>query len=287
MPNILKRFRKNQAEDYHFRDMEQTSTRDMEKATAALQDMLRLKESVLGGDGSPDETDAAAETAEEEKSRPEAPAAGSVEFAKTQAQAIIRDAEQQAQKILEEARQKAEEESKDRFKQASEAGYQEGFSKGYEAGRQDGLEEMRTSAQDTVKQVQSFLDDAANARDRSIDVLRGDLLNVAVTIAEKIIRISLKSSKDIINRMIISATEKLKKREWVRIYLADCDVSATVSADPALASTLAGLSGQVKIIPMQDSESGTCVIEMPDQIIDVSASTQLENIRTIIRDSRP
>jgi flagellar assembly protein FliH len=34
---------------------------------------------------------------------------------------------------------------------------------------------------------------------------------------------------------------------------------------------------------MEDSAPGTCIIELPDQIIDASASTQIENIRGIMK----
>ena len=33
------------------------------------------------------------------------------------------------------------------------------------------------------------------------------------------------------------------------------------------------------------SESGTCIIETPDEIIDASAATQLNNIRSILMDT--
>ena len=36
---------------------------------------------------------------------------------------------------------------------------------------------------------------------------------------------------------------------------------------------------------MADDDSGTCVIEMPDEIIDASASTQLGNIRGLLSNS--
>ena len=69
------------------------------------------------------------------------------------------------------------------------------------------------------------------------------------------------------------------------IYVADCDVKGAAQADPALASALSGLSGHVKIVPMHDAEPGTCIVEMPDEIIDASASTQLDNIRAIVREN--
>ena len=38
---------------------------------------------------------------------------------------------------------------------------------------------------------------------------------------------------------------------------------------------------------MADDESGTCVIEMPEEIIDASVSTQLNNIRNMLSDVHP
>ena len=49
-------------------------------------------------------------------------------------------------------------------------------------------------------------------------------------------------------------------------------------------TALPGLSDHIKIIPLSDDEAGTCIIEMPDEIIDASASTQLKNIRDLIHE---
>ena len=45
----------------------------------------------------------------------------------------------------------------------------------------------------------------------------------------------------------------------------------------------AGLSDHIKLIPMADDELGTLIIEMPDEIIDASASTQMNNIRDVLK----
>ena len=60
-------------------------------------------------------------------------------------------------------------------------------------------------------------------------------------------------------------------------------MSVDPDCSPELTAMLAGLSDHIKIIPMADDESGTCIIEMPDEIIDASASTQLNNLRDILR----
>ena len=53
---------------------------------------------------------------------------------------------------------------------------------------------------------------------------------------------------------------------------------------PALTTALGALSQHVKIVPMGDDESGTCIVETPEEIIDASVSTQMSNIRDILRD---
>ena len=53
---------------------------------------------------------------------------------------------------------------------------------------------------------------------------------------------------------------------------------------PALTTTLGGLSQHIKVIPMGDEEDGTCIVETPEEIIDASVSTQMSNIRDILRD---
>ena len=67
--------------------------------------------------------------------------------------------------------------------------------------------------------------------------------------------------------------------------MAGCEARTLAQITPELMSSLASVSDHVKIIPMNDDEPGTCIIEMPDEIIDASASTQLANIRELLSES--
>ena len=42
----------------------------------------------------------------------------------------------------------------------------------------------------------------------------------------------------------------------------------------------------MKIVMMEEAEEGTCIIEMPNEIIDASAATQLENVKDILNNAR-
>lgn len=286
LPSILKYFMKPKAEEYELPDEEQL--------VSQLEEMIRLKESVPNDDsagGKPAEESKAAHAAKGEPQEQEIqePEGGSFEqalsLAQAQADELIRNARAQAEHMIEEAKQAAEAEVARIHQQASEEGFNQGYAEGRRKGEQEASAAMHKAAQESVEAVQRFLTQANNMRDEKIDKLSGEVLDVAVAVAEKVIHVSLKSSEEIIKRMIIAATEKLKRREWVQIYVADCDVKGVAQSDPSLSAALSSLSDHIKIVPMRDAETGTCIVEMPDEIIDASASTQLENIRSVIHEN--
>ena len=82
--------------------------------------------------------------------------------------------------------------------------------------------------------------------------------------------------------MIESETEKLSKMAWVRIYMEHNDYETMIQADAEVLSHLARLSDNVKFVVMEQASGGSCIIEMPDEIIDISVDTQLENIRKLL-----
>ena len=125
---------------------------------------------------------------------------------------------------------------------------------------------------------------ASDALEQQLERNVGEMRDLAIAVAEKVVSVSLKSSSEVIGKMIHTAIDKRKRREWVRIYLAECDAKRLQPISPPLAAALASLSDQVRIVPVADDESGTCIIEMPDEIIDASASTQLSNIRSMAAD---
>ena len=234
-----------------------------------------------------------ASAAEESESEPEAPhddaaapprkrRSTPVDYARVQAEAILAQARDEAEAIKEAALQEADEEIKKLKEQAQAEGYQSGHDEGFAQGVAEGHEEIEKQAVELGSVVGDFLDTATKMRDQLLDQTREELRDLAMVIAEKVIRISLRSSGDVLMRMIETATEKHRRCEWVQIYIADCDARNLSLSTPELTAALGHLSDRVRIIPMMDDESGTCIIEMPDEIIDASVSTQLENIREIM-----
>ena len=148
--------------------------------------------------------------------------------------------------------------------------------------RVEGAAQIEEHRKQEAERIRSFLEQAAAARDSLLEQAQNELCELSLAVAEKVIHISLRTSRDVIARMIQVATEKLKRREWVHIYVGGYEARDLAQITPELTTALAGLSEHIKIIPMSDDELGACIIEMPDEIIDASASTQLNNIRDVL-----
>ena len=167
---------------------------------------------------------------------------------------------------------------------ARDEGYRDGYAQGLAKAMEDAVRDREATAARLEKDVQSFLEKASLAREELLLQTREELLELCIAIAEKVVRVSLKSSSEVIVRMIQTATERMKRQEWVHIYISGCDARQAAQISPALTSTLGALSQHIKVVPMGDDESGTCIVETPEEIVDASVSTQMSNIRDVLYD---
>ena len=272
MPNIFKHFMRAAAEPYQFPDAEELIQAEE----------LPPEEVLLPEEGLEDPDPQGERTAEPLEEPPEE---NPISFAQIQADSILEDARRQAEQLLEDSRQSARQEAEQVFAAAREDGRREGYGQGLAQARQEAAKEREEQAKRLEEQVERFLTQAGSALDRQMDQNIDELRDLALAIAEKVVCVSLKSSADVISRMIQTAVDKRKRREWVHIYIAECDAKRLSQLPASLSATLSGLSDRVRIIPMADDEAGTCIIETPDEIIDASAATQLNNIRSILMDT--
>lgn len=272
MPNILKRFINPKTTPYLF-----PTSQELVSATEAEEDSYVFDELQEG------ETPETPDAPSAKQAR--IPKTEALDYAKLQAEAIMEAARHSAAEYEERARLALEQE----LEQLRSSAYDEGFLMGKQAGLANAQEELHNQraalAQQLGRDVTRFLDQTVAAQEEFLTQNQGELRDLTVAIAEKIVRVSLKNSGEVIARMIARATEKMRRKEWVHIYIAGCDAKSFAQVSPGLIATLSGLSEQVRIIPLADEESGTCMIEMPDEIIDASVSTQFSNIRDLLSDS--
>ena len=273
MPNIFKHFIRPPAQLYQFPDASELM--EDEELPPAAEPPPFVEEA---------EVAAEMEDVPGPEIEPE-PEENPITFAQIQADSILEDARRQAEAFLEEARQTAQQEAEQARTAAREAGRQEGYLQGMTQAMEEARQQAEEQARRQEAEVEQFLERAGAELDRQLDQNVTGLRDLALAIAEKVVCVSLKSSADVISRMIQTAVDKRKRREWVHIYIAECDAKRLSQMPASLSATLSGLSDRVRIIPMAEDESGTCIIETPDEIIDASAATQLNNIRGILMDT--
>ena len=202
----------------------------------------------------------------------------------------LEETREAVRRLLEDSRIEAEQMKN----QAREEGHEIGEREGYEKGYIDGYEKAQQEVENTLKkeadelllELRDLIASVEHKKREMLEQYKDDLRDIAISIAEKIIRVSLKSSGDIIKRMIISATEGIMSKEWVKIYIARCDAEMAVNGDSMLINSISYVSDHIKIIVMENEAPGTCILEFPDKVIDASTNTQIENIKEIISSSR-
>jgi len=268
LPNIFKGFFRPSTADYVLPDADEL---DVEEST--------IQPTTADVSYSPP-----SDEKENKQSREQEADTQAIHFAQIQAAKILEDARRQGEIIQEQMRQDAAEEIEQQREEARTDGYRQGYAEGLRKSQLDAQSKLDEQLESDSRQVKEFLERATAAREEMIDQTRDELRDLSLAVAEKVIHVSLASSSEVVARMIQAATEKLKRREWVHIYLADRDAKQVTQAAPELLHALSGLSDHIKFIPMMDNEPGTCIIEMPDEIIDASASTQLSNIRDLLQE---
>ena len=278
MPNIFKAFTKAKAEPYRFPDAAELAVKD----PAPLEEFEEAERPPVPEGEEPGLDVGAAEEAPEARQAPEETP---ISFAQIQAEQILAEARREADRIIAQAREEAGRQAEEVLAQAREEGRGEGYGAGMAQAAEESARLREEQARRLEEEVHRFMEQAGYALDRQMDQSVADLRDLALAVAEKVVCVSLKSSADVIARMIQTAIDKRKKKEWVHIYIAECDAKRLSQMPASLTHALSALSDRVRIIPMADDESGTCIIEMPDEIVDASAATQLNNLRSLLMDA--
>ncbi len=214
--------------------------------------------------------------------------------AEEEAERIIQNAAAEAEDMRASVKEQVNRQIVNEVSQAVKVAEEEGYKKGFEKGENAGLLRAKDSVNMAMKEEaaefrQSLLTDLEQFRktqDAILDRYLDDLTTLAIDVAEKVVKVSLKSSKDVVASMIMSAAENCRNKEWAKVYISNDDKSIAVNLEKELIDALSQISQNVKVIIMEEEPTGTCIIETPDQRIDASADVQMENIRELVEENK-
>ncbi len=208
-----------------------------------------------------------------------------LETARRQGEAILSQAREQAENLKKEMLAQAEEECKEAREQARQEGYKAGVEEGKKQAAEEGRRETKEALLSFEKGMRQALKSVEEAKAQCLNTYLDELKDCSIAVAEKVIHISLRSSGEVIRQMIIAATEKLKRSAWVKIYIDRMDYEMLIKADQDVLEELAHLSDNIKFVVMDREEEGICVIERPEEVLDISVNSQMENIKEILENA--
>jgi len=198
-----------------------------------------------------------------------------------EARRIVLDARKDAARIVSEASAKSESVRR----QARQQGYAEGFARGQADGHTDGLQQARVEAGRTyAAQYTEVLDlvrrigtELADARGGILHDGAGQILDLAILLAEKIVTNVAVEDIDAARTNLAKVLEMVHGGGQIVVNVNPDQLKALQKDFAELADAL-GLDGAVQLVGDQRVSPGGVVLSSRNGVIDATIETQLANI---------
>lgn len=194
--------------------------------------------------------------------------------AEDEARAIIDKAKQEAREIVEAASKEVDEIRDRATKEAKKAGFDQGFAQG-----QDEVSRI-------IERVHVVLTKAVERRNEIIEESEGQLIQMVLQIAKKVVKVISENQKNVVINNIVQALRKLKTKADINIRVNLSDLQITTEHTKELIAKFERVNS---ITVMEDItvDPGGCIIETDFGQIDARISSQLREIEERILDLAP
>ena len=224
-----------------------------------------------------------------------------IEKAKKQADRIVKEAEKKfdqaaevkrqadidAQKMLLEVKRDIEDLKTETYSAAKseglQAGSKEGREIGFKQGYADAVAKFKAKVGDLTDRMEDAVDSVHNAREDAIAQVDRMLPDIICAICSELLDYCIDLDTVVMKSMIEKSLENFRNEEWINIYISN-EIYAKIrqNKEDFLANVKA-ISPGAKVFPCRDFDKSDCVIEFKDQILDISAKTQLEKIKKALK----
>lgn len=177
-------------------------------------------------------------------------------------------------------------------KEGKEIGYQEGYGEGLRKteeerqklleDKQKMLEEIQKANEAKENELKQMLEAVENKKEEILQRFEEGIQNLAITIAEKVIRKEVSLNEKAIRAIVLDVLDSYRNQEWIKISVSPNSAELLVKADCSLAEELKEISNNVKIVSSPELQDGDCRIELPDRLIDAGVQTQMEYIKSAL-----
>ncbi|MDI6780890.1 MAG: FliH/SctL family protein [bacterium] len=204
---------------------------------------------------------------------------------KQEANTILEDATGEVQKIISEAVTRTREQADDIRKRAHETSVPVGKQEGYDAGYKMAKEKF----QGLLSQIEMVLTEAKREKERisqkAQEEMSEEIIDLAIIIAKKIIKIEIAVNRDIIVANIKESLSKIQSQGEITVRVNLVDLNHVESERDELLSFASGLK-EIHFYDDPSIEPGGCKIETTLGIIDATITTQMERLEEELRGLR-
>ncbi len=201
---------------------------------------------------------------------------------KQEANTILEDATGEVQKIISEAVYRTREQAEDIRKRAHESSFSVGKQEGYDAG----YKIVKEKFQGLLAQIEMVLTEAKREKERisqkAQEEMSEEIIDLAIIIAKKIIKIEIAVNRDIIIANIKEALSKIQGQGEITIRVNLVDLNYAESERDELLNLAYGLK-EIHFHDDPSIEPGGCNIETTLGIIDANITTQMERLEEELR----
>lgn len=196
------------------------------------------------------------------------------EQTKVDASRIIQDANAEKERIQSES------------ESIKDAAYKEGYAKGYDDGFEKSFADGNNDLTKLNEKLKKILAETLNKRNEIIDTAEAQLIEVAILIAKRVVKMLTEKDKGIVIRNIQEALRRIKGRTkiTIRVNIDDLEISARHKDE--FYQMLDKIEG-VTVLEDPNVDVGGCMIETDFGDIDARINTQLNEIETAIKEVEP
>ena len=155
--------------------------------------------------------------------------------------------------------------------------------KGFEHGRAQGFESGMEEVRELAERLKTAVDEAENYRKSMLDKSRLEIADLALDIAEKVIKTACGNQRDIVIKNVEYALSHLSDKSPVEIHVNLKDMEMTKDRISEILNMFDKVES-IRVVADQSVERGGCVVESDMGGIDANITTQLEAIRSMLNE---
>lgn len=181
----------------------------------------------------------------------------------------------QTEAEINKAKEQWNQEKQTYIKQAKDEGYTKGFSFGKEESMKQ-YEHLILEANDIIRAATKNYDELIKQSDHMI-------IDLAISVAEKIIHQKLHDNKDVFSQLVEDVIEDLTNQEHIYIHIHSSHYEYMQQRKNEL-EQLIDENTKLSILVDPDATDDSCLIEYSTGKIDASVDTQLKQIKTVLHE---